>query len=110
MNDKYKHKPQKKHTLSEVLKSLQDLIRTDLISAQQQATDSSDAAPVEPARAPGAPTEADSFNQALDQLDEIITQKIIEPVERARSEPPEPLLPDEVIEIDWNEAFGGEAA
>lgn len=103
--DKPKHKPQKKHTLSEVLKSLQDLIRTDLVTAHAAP------APTASARAPQAPapSEPDTFNQALDRLDEIITQKIIEPSARTRSTPPEPLLPDEVIEINWEEAFGGEA-
>lgn len=107
-DDKPKHKPQQKHTLSEVLKSLQDLIRTDLIPAKTPPPPPGTAPPATPA--PSA-AEADSFNEALNQLDQIITQRIIEPVERAREQPPEPLLPDETLEIEWNDGValeGGE--
>ncbi len=99
-DDKPKHKPQQKHTLSEVLKSLQDLIRTDLVTAPAKPSPPAESTPERP---PPAPTEPDSFGEALDQLDEIITHKIIEPVERAQETPPEPLLPDETLEIEWDE-------
>jgi hypothetical protein len=101
-DEKPKHKPQQKHTLSEVLKSLQDLIRTDIVSART----ATKALPGGTAKRepPAAPTEPDTFNQALEKLDDIITHKIIEPVERARQTPPEPLLPDEVLEIEWDDA------
>jgi hypothetical protein len=102
-DQKPKHKPQKKRTLEEVLKSLQDLIRNDLVSGQ----------PLHPSwRESGRPkdgpknasAETDSFHKALSKLDQIIKEKIIEPTERARETPPEPLLPDEEIEIEWDVA------
>ncbi len=43
---KYKHKPSEKHTLEEVLKSLQDLIRNDLLDNNQAAAEKSGSAPV----------------------------------------------------------------
>lgn len=102
IDDKPKHKPQKKHTLSEVLKSLQDLIRTDLVTAPGTAPPAS--AVAEPrVETPPTPAEPDTFNDALDQLDDIITHNIIEPVERAKDTPPEPLLPEETLEIEWDD-------
>lgn len=85
-SDKPKHKPSPKHTLDEVLKSLHDLIRNDLVSANA-ATPASEHAPTP---APPAVREADEFNAALDELDEIITHKLIEPVEQAHRLPPGP--------------------
>lgn len=108
-DDKPKHKPQKKHTLNEVLKSLQDLIRTDLVPTPTPAATTpkppapATKAPVSPSSPAPTPTEPDSFNDALEKLDDIITHNIIEPVERARQTPPEPLLPDETIEIEWDD-------
>lgn len=99
-DDKLKHKPQAKHTLSEVLKSLQDLIRNDLVPAKNEPPASAESP--QPATSPPA-HETDSFHDAIEQLDEMITHKIIEPVERARETPPEPLLPDEEIEIEWGD-------
>lgn len=99
-DDKLKHKPQTKHTLSEVLKSLQDLIRNDLVAAKTEAAPAPSLAVRPRASAPPA-HEADSLNDALDRLDNTITHNVIEPVERARETPPEPLLPDEDIEIEW---------
>lgn len=43
---KYKHKPSEKHTLEEVLKSLQDLIRNDLLDNNQAAAEKSGSAPI----------------------------------------------------------------
>ena len=43
---KYKHKPSEKHTLEEVLKSLQDLIRNDLLDNDQTAAEKPGSAPV----------------------------------------------------------------
>lgn len=43
---KYKHKPSEKHTLEEVLKSLQDLIRNDLLDNDRAAAEKSGSAPV----------------------------------------------------------------
>ena len=43
---KYKHKPSEKHTLEEVLKSLQDLIRNDLLDNNQAAAGKSGSAPI----------------------------------------------------------------
>jgi hypothetical protein len=42
---KYKHKPSEKHTLEEVLKSLQDLIRNDLLDNDRKAAEKSGSAP-----------------------------------------------------------------
>ncbi|MFL6655327.1 MAG: hypothetical protein ACJ8KA_11090 [Sulfurifustis sp.] len=99
-DDKLKHKPQTKHSLSEVLKSLQDLIRNDLVSAKAEPVAGSPVNRQKPAASP--PThEPDSLNEALERLDDTITHNIIEPVERARETPPEPLLPDEELEIEW---------
>lgn len=102
VDDKPKHKPQKKRTLEEVLKSLQDLIRSDLVSARVASGTPANASDRMSA-APAAADEPDNFQDALHKLDEIITEKIIEPVERARETPPEPLLPDEELEIVWSE-------
>ncbi|HEX7044625.1 MAG TPA: hypothetical protein VF203_08415 [Burkholderiales bacterium] len=99
-DEKPKHKPQQKHTLSEVLRSLQDLIRADLIPAQE---------PPPPPRPAPAPDEPDSFENALDTLDHLITERIVEPAARAAPAPPEPLLPDETLEIDWGEPEDGAA-
>ena len=43
---KYKHKPSEKHTLEEVLKSLQDLIRNDLLDNDRAAAEKSGSAPI----------------------------------------------------------------
>ncbi|WP_372521578.1 hypothetical protein [Sulfuricaulis sp.] len=43
---KYKHKPSEKHTLEEVLKSLQDLIRNDLLDNNRAAVEKSGSAPI----------------------------------------------------------------
>ncbi len=43
---KYKHKPSEKHTLEEVLKSLQDLIRNDLLDNDRTAAEKSGLAPI----------------------------------------------------------------
>ena len=43
---KYKHKPSEKHTLEEVLKSLQDLIRNDLLDNNLAAAEKSGSAPI----------------------------------------------------------------
>lgn len=98
--DKPKHKPQKKRTLEEVLKSLQDLIRTDLVSAptMRQAWRDSEGDGATPA----SPEEPDTFQEALHHLDEVIKEKIIEPIQRAKETPPEPLLPEEELEIEWS--------
>lgn len=53
---KYKHKPSPKHTLEEVLKSLQDLIRNDLLDAKSTAA--------EPASAPVADDAAGESGRA----------------------------------------------
>src|SRR5688500_3277711 len=101
-DDKPKHKPQQKHTLSEVLKSLQDLIRTDLVTtpaAKKAAAPSARSKPIPPPASIN-PAEPDSFSDALNKLDDIITHQIIEPVERERLTPPEPLLPDETLDIE----------
>ncbi len=91
-DDRPKHKPQKKHTLEEVLKSLQDLIRNDLIAAQG-VTDQ----PKPPAlESPST----DSFDTALDTLDHLIDHELIEPVSQTRAAPPPP--DDELPESeDW---------
>jgi len=98
-SDKPKHKPNTKHTLEEVLKSLHDLIRNDLVSATAAAP--APGADRPPAADPSAAASADDFSSALDKLDEIITHKIIEPVERARREPPALEVVDD--EIVWDE-------
>lgn len=106
-DDKPKHKPQQKHTLSEVLKSLQDLIRTDLVTALGTTQPASAVAEPRVETPPPTPTEPDIFSEALDQLDDIITHNIIEPVERAKDTPREPLLPEETLEIEWDEIEPG---
>lgn len=83
-SDKPKHKPNTKHTLEEVLKSLHDLIRNDLVEARTPAPP-----PEAPASESTASHDSDEFNAALDKLDEIITHKLIEPVERAQRLPPQ---------------------
>lgn len=92
-DDRPKHKPQKKHTLEEVLKSLQDLIRNDLIAAQGVADQ-----PKPPALGPPSPR-TDSFDTALDTLDHLIDHELIEPVSQARAVPP----PDDELSEgeDW---------
>src|SRR5512139_2622144 len=50
---KYKHKPSEKHTLEEVLKSLQDLIRNDLAEGASSAAKPG-SAPTEPRQHEGA--------------------------------------------------------
>jgi hypothetical protein len=92
-DDRPKHKPQKKHTLEEVLKSLQDLIRNDLVAAQTAASQ-----PIPPALQ--APPATDSFDAALDTLDHLIDHELVEPVKQVRTAVP-PLddeLPDD---RDW---------
>jgi len=83
-DDRPKHKPQKKHTLEEVLKSLQDLIRNDLIAAQGVT-----GRPKPPALEPPSPP-TDSFDTALDTLDHLIDHELVEPVSQARAAPPPP--------------------
>lgn len=53
-DSKYKHKPSEKHTLEEVLKSLQDLIRNDLLDKDQTAaaTETTHAASTQPKEQP----------------------------------------------------------
>jgi len=98
MAEKPKHKPNTKHTLEEVLKSLHDLIRNDLVTATAGARADEPA----PALPPVSEPSDDDFNDALDKLDQIITDNIIEPVERARRAPlPEIVEPDDPIE--WTE-------
>ena len=94
-DDRPKHKPQKKHTLDEVLKSLQDLIRNDLIAAARVAGGTAPAAlpPAEPAASTPAP---DPFHSALDTLDTLIDHELVEPAKQARAAPPPPDdLPDD---------------
>lgn len=54
-DSKYKHKPSEKHTLEEVLKSLQDLIRNDLLDRDQSAAsaETPHAASAQPKEKPG---------------------------------------------------------
>ena len=87
-----KHKPNKKHTLDEVLKSLQDLIRNDLVSARQVSLDSL------PRNESALAQEPDALNATLNRLDELITREIIQPTERARNAPA--LTPEEEAELD----------
>lgn len=92
-----KHKPQKKHTLEEVLKSLQDLIRNDLIEAERVTQP-----PVTPALQSPAPA-ADAFDDALDTLDHLIDHELIEPAKQARTNPPptdDDLPPDDTNSPD----------
>ena len=60
---KYKHKPSEKHTLEEVLKSLQDLIRNDLLHNDQAAAEKPGSAPIpseeKPPRESTAPVRED---------------------------------------------------
>ncbi|MBI3898232.1 MAG: hypothetical protein HY308_08040 [Gammaproteobacteria bacterium] len=97
-DEKPKHKPSQKRTLEEVMKSLQDLIRNDIVGD----TDAP-AAPMdpEPEEAPEDEDE-DEFQDALELLDHLITHEIIEPVERARRARAESIAAadDELAEID----------
>lgn len=92
-DDRPKHKPQKKHTLDEVLKSLQDLIRNDLIAAARVAGGTAPAAlpPAEPASS----TPSDPFHSALDTLDTLIDHELVEPAKQARAAPVPDDLPDD---------------
>lgn len=67
-DQKPKHKPSEKHTLDEVLKSLKDLIRNDLVKA----ADAPPAAAPPPPPPVAAPT--DDINHTLDSLEELITE------------------------------------
>ena len=92
-DDRPKHKPQKKHTLEEVLKSLQDLIRNDLIAAQRGGS-----GPALPALNAPPPAATDAFDTALDTLDHLIDHELIEPAQQARTAPPaadDDLPPDD---------------
>lgn len=92
-DEKPKHKPSPKRTLEEVLKSLQDLIRNDLVSRRD-----ANAAPPEPPPTPPAGSIPDAFDEALDKLDRLITHELVEPAEQARAAPrpgPEEPLPEE---------------
>lgn len=100
---KPKHKPQKKRALEEVLKSLQDLIRTDLANSQATHKSLWASTSADPA-SPVSAEEPDTLRDALHKLDKIIAEKIIEPVQRAEDTPPEPLLPDEELEIRWDDS------
>lgn len=96
-DDTPKHKPQKKHTLDEVLKSLQDLIRNDLISAPPAPTPA-DPPPTYTTDNP-EPTPA-SLDNALDTLDRLIDRELVEPIAQARTTavelpPTEDELPDD---------------
>lgn len=93
-DDRPKHKPQKKHTLDEVLKSLQDLIRNDLIAAARVAGSAEPVAlpPAEPASSTPAP---DPFHSALDTLDTLIDHELVEPAKQARAAPAPDDLPDD---------------
>lgn len=94
-DEKPKHKPSPKRTLEEVLKSLQDLIRSDLVSRR-----AADKPPPVPSPPPAASI-PDAFDQALDELDELITHELIEPAKHAREAPPGE--PGEVLpgEAEW---------
>ncbi|BAU47668.1 hypothetical protein SVA_1089 [Sulfurifustis variabilis] len=81
-DEKPKHKPSPKRTLEEVLKSLQDLIRNDIVSRRD-----ADTAPSSPP-APPAGSIPDAFDRALDKLDALITHELIEPARHARENPP----------------------
>lgn len=96
-DDTPKHKPQKKHTLDEVLKSLQDLIRNDLISAPPAPTPA-DPPPTPTADNPEPPPS--SLDNALDTLDRLIDRELVEPIAQARtaaveSPPTADELPDD---------------
>lgn len=102
--EKAGHKPQPKRTLEEVLRSLQDLVRNDLVSERTQRPPARD-----DVRSPH--DDPDSFNEALARLDEVIDEKVIRPAAhapRAFPEPPpdgDPGIDDP--DIEWADA--GEA-
>lgn len=103
-DEKPKHKPSPKRTLEEVLKSLQDLIRNDLVSGR-----GAESRPPPPS-APPAASAPDAFDQALDRLDELITHELLEPARHAQeaAQPkPEEILPGEP---EWPPEESAEAA
>lgn len=65
-DDKPKHKPNPKHTLEEILKSLQDLIRNDLLEGDATPPTASRAAVPNAATAPGG--ELAALRQSLESL------------------------------------------
>lgn len=84
-DEKPKHKPSPKRTLEEVLKSLQDLIRNDLVSGRGREEPAAPVAPPSPALQEDS--ESDDLTGKLDALDALITHELIEPTERARDVP-----------------------
>jgi hypothetical protein len=91
-NDKPKHKPNPKHTLEEILKSLQDLIRNDLLEGeapQETGASAADATPSTSAAAPGGELEA--LRHSLETLvSEELTAEDARAVEQPADDQPAP--------------------
>lgn len=94
-DDKLKHKPNEKHTLDEVLKSLQDLIRNEVVGVATVAPSETKIP-----SSPVAPTSAD-IGPALDTLDHFIRHELAEPaVSAAPDAAPDDQAHEEFIDIE----------
>jgi hypothetical protein len=115
-DDKPKHKPNPKHTLEEILKSLQDLIRNDLLEGETppetgtpaaRTTASASAAPIGPRRGPRATDGAiaDSPGGELEELrhslESLVTGELTAEDARAAESPaPEAIASEASTALD----------
>ncbi|UCH53389.1 MAG: hypothetical protein JSW09_00835 [Pseudomonadota bacterium] len=78
MTEKLQHKPNTKHTLEEILKSLQDLIRNDLLEAEPGRGADEASSPSE--KAPAATSSAQGLDQDLsglrDSLEHLVQEEL----------------------------------
>jgi|SRR3990170_2789930 len=95
VDHKPKHKPSEKHTLDEVLKSLQDLIRNDLIAADAPAAGGYENRPAPPTAGAAVPRDAGDLDAVLQSLKDLVTNELttiaatsIETVKPARDKKP----------------------
>src|SRR3989338_6795983 len=76
VDHKPKHKPSEKHTLDEVLKSLQDLIRNDLIAADAPAAGGYENRPAPPTAGAAVPRDAGDLDAVLQSLKDLVTNEL----------------------------------
>ncbi len=98
--DKLKHRPNEKHTLEEVLKSLQDLIHNDLLrgagpsaaAAERDTTVPTEAAPAVPA---STTLPADMpFGSVVESLEELVAKDLAVTDDEATTPPTAPVAED----------------
>ena len=98
--EKLKHKPNEKHTLDEVLKSLQDLIHNDLLhGAKHAATPEAGTAPA--TSEGGTPTHPGStisnagipFESVVESLEELVAKDLADD-DRTSNDTPEQIAPE----------------